>query len=262
MTRRTPHLLKTSVQGMISLAQHQTGIAGERYELMMAHFGLTQGPTVEKSILCRILDGRELEGICPIDVAILTPDERAHYQSTIREHHALALAVRTRAELRRMLARETGMPPQKVPILQDTHGKPYCPPLTAQGLDFSVSRSEECAILALGEAGGIGVDVESLIEEDPSDEHLEIVFDDAEYRAWAHLSPNQRRLAFTQAWTIKESFLKAIGTGLDGSPHEVKVHFDDLGQAWPDFPSSAWIFERIHFCPFHTASLIAVMTTP
>src|SRR4029079_8273171 len=128
----------------------------------------------------------------------LTPDERAHYYATLKNPSAHALAVRTRAELRRMLARETGLPPHKVPILCDSHGKPRCSHPDAADLDFSVSRTDECAIIALGEAAGVGVDVEQVLDEEPSDENLDILFNDKEFKAWAALSAPARRIAFTQ----------------------------------------------------------------
>lgn len=112
----------------------------------------------------------------------------------------------------------------------------------------------------MGEADGIGVDVEKIIHEEPSDVELGIVFNQAEYRDWYRLSSQEKRLkAFTQAWTIKEAALKATGLGLDGSTHEVTVRFDARGDAWPILPSSRWIFERINFCPCYAASFLALM---
>lgn len=227
---------------------------------MLAHFSFSEPWSDHKhSVLCRVLDGRDLGDISPADDALLTKEEHAQYHSVLRNSKTRAMAVRTRAELRRMLGRELGVSPQRVPLQYDAHGKPRCTPVHLSGLDFSVSHSEECAVIAFGEAAGIGVDVEPLLHEDPSDENLSIVFDEDEYHLWAMLAPDKRPRAFTQAWTIKEAALKAIGTGLDGSPHEVRVRFDEDGDAWPLFPSAHWIFERINFCSHHTASFVAVL---
>lgn len=246
---------------MISLTSIPSESSGDRFSVMLAHFAFREpGSQRPKSILCRVLDGRGQDEISPADAAILTPEERAHYHSSWRNPKAYALALRTRAELRRMLARETGLPPNKVPIVCDAHGKPRCLHPDAADLDFSISHTDDCAIIALGEAAGVGVDVEEVIQEEPSDENLEIVFGEEEFRAWCALpTPDQRRMAFTQAWTIKEAALKAIGMGLDGDTHELTVRFDSTGHAWPVLPSPRWIFERIHFCPRYAASFIAVM---
>lgn len=231
-----------------------------RFSVMLAHFALGRPSSVEeRSVLCRILDGRELVDVCPVDAAIVTPEERAHYFGTVRELRSRALAVKTRAELRRMLAREIGLPPQQVPLFNDLHGKPCCPHPLAEDLDFSVAHADDCSLIVLGEASGIGVDVERVIEEAPSDEHLAILFNDDEYLAWAHLPANLRCRAFTEAWTVKEAILKAQGMGIDGSPHDVNIHFDAHGQAWPVFPEPGWAFERIHFCPRYVASFVAAI---
>lgn len=246
---------------MISLSSHSQAASGDRFSVMLAHFAFREPDSQRpKSILCRVLDGRGLEEVCPSDAAVLTPEERAHYHSTWKNPKAHALAVRTRAELRRMLARETGLPPYKVPIVCGAHGKPRCTHPEAADLDFSVSHTDDCAIIALGEAAGVGVDVEQVLQEEPSEENLQIVFNEEEFRAWAALpTSEQRRTAFTQTWTIKEAALKASGMGLDGDTHELTVRFDANGDAWPVLPSPRWIFERIHFCPRYAASFIAVM---
>ncbi len=246
---------------MISLSSQSSGDTPEdRFSVMLAHFAFREPETQKpRSLLCRVLDGRGLEEVCPMDAMVLSPEERAHYHATWRHPKTYALAVRTRAELRRMLARETGLAPQKVPIFYDAHGKPRCPHPEARDLDFSVSHAGECAIIALGEAAGVGVDVEEVLDHEPSEENLEILFDEEEFREWARLSPSARRLAFTHAWTIKEAVLKARGTGLDGDIHELKVRFDEQGNVKPIFPSTRWIYERIHFCPRYAASFIAVM---
>jgi 4'-phosphopantetheinyl transferase len=230
----------------------------ERFSLMLAHFSVSEPRTQQqRSILCRVLDGRDLEGICPIDAAMLTLEERAQYHASLKNPKTLAMAVRTRAELRRMLGRETGLPPQRVPLYIDAHGKPRCSHPFAAGLEFSVSHTDDCAMIAMGEAAGIGVDVERVLEQEPTEENLDIVFDEEEFRLWAALPYQLRPRAFTQAWTIKEAALKAIGTGLDGSTHDVRVTFDPAGKARPVFPTPGWIFEEIKFCPHHVASFVA-----
>ncbi|WP_265595520.1 4'-phosphopantetheinyl transferase superfamily protein [Verrucomicrobium sp. BvORR106] len=250
---------------MTSTTTHETSeTANGRFGMMLAHFALgrrsASSAMEERSVLCRILDGRDLDEVCPIDSAMLTLEERAHYHATLRDRRTCALAVRTRAELRRMLGREIGMPPNQVPLRMDVHGKPRCMHPLASDLDFSVAHSDECSLIILGEAAGIGVDVEEIDEHEPSDEHLEIAFTEDEFLAWSCLPDGLRRRAFAEAWTIKEASLKAMGVGLDGSPHEVQVHFDAAGNAWPIFPGPGWAFERIRFCPRHVASFVAMLT--
>ena len=209
------------------------------------------------SILCRVLDGRELDHVCPVDEAILSADERTRY-SALRDPQQRALAFRTRAELRRMLGREIGVAPNQIPLENDAHGKPQCPHPRAKELAFSVSHSDQCAMIALGEAAALGVDLEPLVSEEPGDELLEIVFTDDELGQWRTLPSDSRRRAFTEAWTIKEAALKAIGIGLNGSPHDVGVAFTREGRAKPRFKNTSWIFERVDFCPCFAACCVVI----
>jgi 4'-phosphopantetheinyl transferase len=234
-------------------------VTDERFNVMMSLFSYDSPQSQNgRSVLCRVLDGRGLDDVCPVDQMILTPEERARY-SHLRPIKSKALAYRTRAELRRMLGREIGLPPQMVPLLCSAHGKPVCPHPLASGLAFSVAHAEDCAMIALGEVDGVGVDMERVIPREPAEELLTILFDDDEQEQWRLLAPPLRCRAFTEAWTIKEAVLKAIGTGLDGSPHDVTVTFDHMGRATPVFNDANWIFERVAFCPCYTACLIAVV---
>jgi 4'-phosphopantetheinyl transferase len=246
---------------MITTSHPATTGPDGRFNVMLAMFAFDSPDAPDgSSILCRVLDGRELDDICPIDHAILTPDERAHY-SGLCDRRKRALAFRTRAELKRMLGREIGLPPQQVPMRCDEHGKPRCSHALAANLDFSVAHADACAIIAIGEAQGIGVDVERIIEEDPSDELLDIVFGDDERDQWRTVPEDARRRVFTESWTIKEAALKALGTGLDGSAHDFRVRFTRDGHAQPIFERSNWICERVDFCPCYAASCVVIVPT-
>ncbi len=246
---------------MIKPLPSSTDGSQDRFDCMLAMLSISSPHSPDgdqRSILCRVLDGREMEGVRTEDLAILSPDEQGHYArlQNPREH---ALHCRARAELRRMLGRELGMAPQHVPIIPDHHGKPRCPHPAAADLDFSVSHAGDCAIIALGEAAGIGVDVEFLGDQMPGWTLLEAVFHKQELDQWPNIPVEKRCAAFAEAWVIKEAALKAVGTGLDGSPQEVRVRFDANGHAWPVFWSRLWIFERIHVSSQYAACVVAVM---
>ena len=231
----------------------------ERFNLMLSLLAFEpEGRRRGSSLLCRVLDGRDLEEICPIDEAILTPDERVRYRQ-LRPPHQRALAFHTRAELRRMLGREIGLAPQSVPLEYDINGKPHCPHPRAKGLEFSVSCAHRCSLIAIGEASGLGVDVERTVETEPDGDLLEIVFSERELDAWLSVPPGMRRIAFTDAWTIKEATLKAMGVGLNGSPHDITVRFNDEGRALPVFKDPNCIFERVNFCPCYSASCVMIL---
>src|SRR6476646_6765989 len=99
---------------MIPTPAHAHIEANGRFQVMLAMFAF-ETPHKKSSLLCRVLDGRELDGVCPVDEAIVSPEERARSQ-TVRHPRQRALAFRARAELRRMLGREIGLAPQLVPL--------------------------------------------------------------------------------------------------------------------------------------------------
>lgn len=245
---------------MLPIPPHPRTEADGRFNVMLAMLAFDLPQHHRSSILCRVLDGRELNEVCPVDEAIVSAEERIRYRS-VRDPRQRALAFRTRAELRRMLGRETGLPPQLVPIECDGHGKPRCPHPRAAGLDFSVTHADDCAIIAVGEAAGIGVDAELVLNEEPSDELLEIVFNDDELDQWRAVPSEKRRRAFTEAWTIKEATLKALGSGIDGSPHELAVRFTASGHAEPVFKKSNWFCERLNFCARYAACCVVILPT-
>ena len=243
---------------MITSSSISAGEREQRFECMLAMFSLNGTATNggQRSILCRILNGHGLKEARASDLDLLTSDEKGHY-ARLNDPCVHALHCRARAELRRMLAREIEIDPHDIPIVPDRHGKPHCPRQEASDLDFSVAHSNQCAIIGMGEVQGLGVDVELISGEQPPPPLVDVVFHPDELEQWLALPLEQRSAAFAHAWVIKEAALKAVGTGLDGSPHEVRIRIDAKGHVWPAV-TDGWVFERLHVAPNYAAWL-AVM---
>ena len=94
-------------------------------------------------------------------------------------------------------------------IKHSDEGKPY---LTNNEIHFSLSHSEETVMCAISETE-IGADVEKV-----SDIDMKIAkrfFHPAEYELMTKLhTDTEMRDLFFRLWTLKESFLKAVGLGL------------------------------------------------
>lgn len=86
------------------------------------------------------------------------------------------------------------------------HGKPA---ISGGGLHVSVSHSGDLIAVALTELGPIGIDVEETTRSTDIASMLSYVFSPAELAALANPAEH-----FYQAWTRKESVLKASGDGL------------------------------------------------
>jgi len=94
-------------------------------------------------------------------------------------------------------------------------------------LQFSVSHCDQMAMYAFARRKLIGVDVESCRAPNDWTEVKEICFSDYE-KAWFSKLPDANKAKrFVEAWTIKEAYLKAIGTGLAISPASVELDFDE-----------------------------------
>jgi 4'-phosphopantetheinyl transferase len=105
--------------------------------------------------------------------------------------------VARQAALRTILAQRTGLRPDALPLVRSSRGKPAL--AGEPELHFSVSDSEECALVAIA-TRDVGVDVERVRDR-----------------------PAARRAAglgierFFEGWTRLEASGKALGTGLAGA---------------------------------------------
>jgi 4'-phosphopantetheinyl transferase len=120
----------------------------------------------------------------------------------------------TRALLRFALSTCTGAAPEAFEFLENRYGKPSLKPsLVTRPVQFNLSHSSGMTACALTLAGDIGVDIES--------HHRKIELDLAE-RYFAEIEcaylrqcpAEQKQAVFFDFWTLKESYIKAVGKGL------------------------------------------------
>jgi 4'-phosphopantetheinyl transferase len=100
------------------------------------------------------------------------------------------------------------------------HGKPQLAG-GPDGIEFSLSRSGDLALVALALGQPVGIDVERVpVDTTGLDDH---VLAATERAALARLSPPDRHAALLRAWTRKEALLKAQGLGVDGDLKRLDV---------------------------------------
>lgn len=92
-------------------------------------------------------------------------------------------------------------------------------------LEFSISHSEERALLGLTLGRRIGVDLEYVRPDLDVLLVAEAHFSCDEFQQLSHLSVSEQREAFYCGWTRKEAYLKACGTGLSIGLDRVRVSF-------------------------------------
>ena len=129
---------------------------------------------------------------------------------TTRNQHVIG-----RGMARRLLARAE-FPPQEIQFAAALHGKPYvvAPDLARQ--PFNIAHTDGLVICGVGSDVHelVGIDVEKLDRRtDPALAERYFSTPEIEYLQ-TKTDEKSRQDAFLRVWTLKESFIKAIGTGL------------------------------------------------
>ena len=129
-----------------------------------------------------------------------------------------------RAALRAVLCNLLGCEIERLEFETTVHGKPVA---LVDGIrapiSFNVSHSGKHGLVATAPEGRIGVDVEERTEHRNMDLLIEGVFSPAEQAALTSAKGNDKTLLFFRLWTLKESIIKAHGSGftLDVSAFEL-----------------------------------------
>ena len=149
------------------------------------------------------------------DRALLADDERARVARLIIPAKRMQ-AIRARAELRRVLARYVGCEPSQLRFGYGDQGKPYLEASAAVPV-FNLSHSHTVGLL--GVVAGLpqlqlGVDIEHARDGREIAAIARSFFAADEVERFEALAASEQRGAFYRAWTRKEAYLKAIGTGL------------------------------------------------
>jgi 4'-phosphopantetheinyl transferase len=93
----------------------------------------------------------------------------------------------------------------------------------ASELEFSISHSGACVVVAISRAVTIGVDVERVMVPAPDGSLLAAVLGATERQAFMAMPSAARPWAFCRYWTRKEAVLKATGDGLQIAPARIAV---------------------------------------
>jgi len=107
----------------------------------------------------------------------------------------------------------------------------------AAGPAFNLSHSGDCIAIAVSDTE-IGIDIERLRPMHHADDVARHVFHPEELR-WLARQPDALR-AFLRLWTLKESLLKAVGTGFSVPPRQLCWRM--LDAPWPiaEFGGQTW----------------------
>lgn len=191
---------------------------------------------------------------------LLTPQERQQEDRFhfARDRHRYLL---TRALVRTVLSRYAPVEPASWRFASGPFGRPRidgAPCDETRGLDFNLSHTAGLVVLAVARDMGVGVDVEN-IRRSAVLEAVDHFFAPAEARALGALPAALQPHRFFELWTLKESYIKARGMGLQIPLDSFAFALDDardIGFALADPQGdAAWHFRQLQPTPDHMVAL-------
>jgi 4'-phosphopantetheinyl transferase len=141
----------------------------------------------------------------------------------LRNRHTVA-----RGLLISLIALYTKKNPRQVRLQSNEFQRPVLvDDLGATELQFSLSHSNHMGLYAFTRGALIGVDLEENMP--MADWHgvKSLCLSDYEKGWFSQFPPERQFESFLQIWTIKEAYLKAIGTGLAIPPTNIEVEFTE-----------------------------------
>ncbi|XP_007563074.1 L-aminoadipate-semialdehyde dehydrogenase-phosphopantetheinyl transferase isoform X2 [Poecilia formosa] len=177
-------------------------------------------------------------------------------------------AMAGRLLLRKFVCEMMGIPWSQIRLNRSPRGKPYlaAPLQVTTGSDppwsFNISHQGDYAVLAAQQGVQVGVDVmkTTLPGSNSVPEFFRIMTRQFTAHEWSTIqsaaSEHQQLAAFYRHWTLKESFIKAIGTGLGFNLQRAEFHLSPelltLGTVLrqtkmhlDEEPEDLWVFEVI-----------------
>jgi 4'-phosphopantetheinyl transferase len=125
-------------------------------------------------------------------------------------------------------------------------GRPSPAAVHATDLDFNIAHTNGLVVMAAGRGMRLGIDVEGSGRR----RSLEIArryFSAREIAALEALHADAQQRRFIELWTLKEAYLKAIGTGISGGLDSMSFEWRDAGihfERAPDPDAQRWQFRQ------------------
>jgi len=157
---------------------------------------------------------------------VLSDDERetARRITVVEEQRTF---VRSRAFLRKLLEAQTGVAAPVWRFGANEHGRPFIAlPEQHRGLHFNLSHTRSMTACVLAAQPEIGIDVENAAQPRDFPAIARGFFTPEEAQALAGVAGEEQRRLFYRFWTLKEAYIKAIGTGLSTPLDSFSFTFD------------------------------------
>ena len=194
-------------------------------------------------------------------LAILSREERAQAAQFSFERDRMHF-IQAHGIVRQILSNYLDADAATLIFARNHHGKPYLiPRANGPHLEFSVSRSSNCCMLAVQLDHSIGVDIEKVRDLPQAIDIVQSYFTPVESKALSALRGAARRDAFFALWTHKEATVKGLGISLAAHLGRIEFDLDPIGGlrlvAWNGDQSVAqkWSVVRLDPAPGYVAAI-------
>lgn len=140
--------------------------------------------------------------------------------NSFRQEQGRMHFIASRILLRRILSLYLCCPAKELSFQTGPHGKPYlCPHKNNfPKIHFNLSHSGEFVALAFSSASPVGIDIETVRMKLCVETLVRRFFHSDEYSEFLRLDETGQKDFVFRRWTVREAFLKGIGSGLTISP--------------------------------------------
>jgi 4'-phosphopantetheinyl transferase len=192
---------------------------------------------------------------------LLSRGERARAAQLSFEHDRMRF-IQAHGRVRQILSEYSKADAATLAFARNRNGKPcLVPQANGPTLQFSVSHSGDCCMIAVRLDEPIGVDVERVRDLARAIDIAQTYFAPAERRALNALRGTAQRDAFFALWTHKEATVKALGISLGGNLARVEFDLDQVGRprlaAWDGDQAVVqhWSVRRLAGAPGYAVAL-------
>jgi 4'-phosphopantetheinyl transferase len=184
---------------------------------------------------------------------ILTTQERQRAEKFINPIHGDRWTV-ARGYLRQILSQYLNRNPTQIIFTYGQQGKPG---VENNEIQFNLSHSRDRAVYAISSKYPVGIDLE-YIHPLPAADLVDRFFSTTERSIFHSLPASQQQAAFFHAWTQKEAYLKACGTGLSTPLDQIEVSID------PSTPAAIiaapkqgiWEIQKLAIAPDYASAIV------
>jgi 4'-phosphopantetheinyl transferase len=208
----------------------------------------------------RFVDNRRVTAAL---LPLLSREERAQAAQFLFEQDRMRF-IQAHGRVRQILSDYAKAGAATLAFARNRNGKPcLVPRANGPKLEFSVSHSRDCCMLAVRLDQPIGIDVEKIRDLPRAIDIAQAYFAPAETRALKGLRGTAQRDAFFALWTHKEATVKALGSSLAANLARVEFDLGQLGgprlAAWDGDQAVAQSWSVLRLAP--TAGYVAALAT-